>query len=115
MKKGDIYLVNFDPSIGKEFQKMRPGLIIQSQNIQSSLITIIPISSQIQNREKNDILISKNLKNRLFSNSIIKVRQISSFDKKRFIHFIGQANEEIVKKTNSYLLKHFDIHNSLLI
>jgi len=44
---GQIWLVNFDPSFGHEYKKVRPALIIQNNNyIESSdLLTVIPISS----------------------------------------------------------------------
>jgi len=29
VKRGDIYLVNFDPTIGAEIQKTRPAVIVQ--------------------------------------------------------------------------------------
>lgn len=109
MQKGDIYLVNFDPSIGTEFQKTRPALIIQSQNISSPLITVLPISSKVQNKESHDILMQKDNTNRLFIDSLIKVQQISSFDRQRFIHFIGKAKKDILKNTDKYLARHFDI------
>ncbi|MBT4936690.1 type II toxin-antitoxin system PemK/MazF family toxin [Candidatus Peregrinibacteria bacterium] len=109
MQKGYIYLVNFDPSTGKEFQKTRPALIIQSENIKSSLVTIIPLSSQVQNKEQYDVFIQKDKDNRLFSDSLLKVKQISSFDKQRCIHFIGYADKKIQKEIDKYLLKHFDI------
>lgn len=48
-KKGEIYLVNFDPTIGHEVKKKRPAVII-SNNIHnqfSPLVTVAPLSSNI--------------------------------------------------------------------
>jgi mRNA interferase MazF len=41
-----IWLINFDPSFGHEYKKVRPGLIIEdSEYIQTgNLITVLPIS-----------------------------------------------------------------------
>ena len=46
-KKGEIYLVNFDPTIGHEVKKKRPALIISNNihNQYSPLITVAPLSS----------------------------------------------------------------------
>lgn len=46
-KQGEIWLVNFDPSFGHEYRKVRPALIIQSTALIKSfnLIAIIPITS----------------------------------------------------------------------
>lgn len=108
-KKGEIYLINFEPSIWSEIQKTRPWIIIQSGDIDSELITVIPISSKIQSKDDDDILIKKNIKNRLFSDSIIKVKQISSFDKRRLIHFIWNIDNKILNSINTYLQRHFDL------
>ena len=39
-KRGQIWLVNFDPSSGHEYQKVRPALIVQNDEYieQSNLI-----------------------------------------------------------------------------
>jgi len=111
IKFGCIYLVNFDPSMGKEYQKVRPAIVIQSDIVMkySSLVTIMPISSQINKRETKDILIVKDNKNRHYRDSINKVTQISSFDKKRFSHSIGQANNHIISEIKKYLTFHFNL------
>ncbi len=109
MKKGEIWLVNFDPAIGSEYKKVRPALVIQSDKIKSPLLTVIPLSSQLKSREKNDILVLKDSKNRLFADSVLKVQQISSFDRKRFIHFVGTISKECLADLQSYLKKHFEL------
>ena len=41
-KRGEIYLVNFDPTVGSEIQKTRPALILQNNiSNQHSPITIV--------------------------------------------------------------------------
>ena len=99
-KCGQIWLVNFDPSFGHEYKKVRTALIIQNDEyIESSdLLTVIPISSQITKQTELDVLLRKDAKNRLMTDSIIKTKQISSFDKRRFIKLVGYVSEEIMEK-----------------
>lgn len=99
-KRGQIWLVNFDPSFGHEYKKVRPALIIQNNEYieSSNLLTVIPISSQITKLTELDILLRKDYQNRLMTNSLIKTKQISSFDKRRFIKLIGTIDEEIMNK-----------------
>lgn len=99
-RRGQIWLVNFDPSFGHEYKKVRPALIIQSNKyIESSdLLTVIPISSQIMKQTELDVLLIKDSLNRLLTNSLIKTKQISSFDKRRFIKLVGVINEETMEK-----------------
>lgn len=51
-RKGEIYLVNFDPTIGHEVKKKRPALIISNDihNQYSPLVTVAPLSSNIDKR-----------------------------------------------------------------
>jgi mRNA interferase MazF len=49
VNRGDIWIVNLDPGLGREMHKKRPALII-SRNIihqATTSVIIIPISSQI--------------------------------------------------------------------
>jgi mRNA interferase MazF len=99
-QRGQIWLVNFDPSFGHEYKKIRPGLIVQNNEYirLSQVLTIIPITSKIAKKTKLDILIKKDSENRLMKNSLIKIKQISSFDKRRFLKHIGNVNENILEQ-----------------
>lgn len=101
IKQGEIYLVNFDPSFGHEYRKMRPALVVESNNFipLGNLITVIPISSKTEKETPLDVLIIKDNTNRLLVDSLIKVRQISSFDKQRLVKRIGVCSTEVLIKT----------------
>jgi mRNA interferase MazF len=109
MNQGEIHLVNFDPSIGREYRKVRPALVLQSEKISktSPYITVMPISSKIDFQQEFDIFVQKDRKNRLMNDSIIRVHQISSFDKSRLIKKIGEVNSPVLRKVRGYLRKHF--------
>lgn len=98
-KCAQIWLVNFDPSFGHEYKKVRPALIIQKNKYiaSSSLLAVVPISSQIDKQTELDILIKSNSQNRLMKDSLLKMKQISSFDKGRFIKLIGTVDEATMK------------------
>lgn len=51
-KRGEVYLVNFDPSIGTEIRKTRPALIIQNDvgNSYSSIVIVAAITSQFDKK-----------------------------------------------------------------
>lgn len=114
-KTKDIFLVNFDPSVGHEYKKIRPAIIIQSEKTikntasNTSLITIMPITSQLGNCQKEDIKIEKSKSNGLWADSIIKVGCIHSFDQKRFLKKIGYITEDLMVEIVGYLRIHFDI------
>lgn len=46
-QRGDIVAINFDPSIGREIKKKRPGIVISSNeyNATTGMIAVCPITS----------------------------------------------------------------------
>ncbi|MBE8865803.1 type II toxin-antitoxin system PemK/MazF family toxin [Enterococcus faecium] len=50
-KKGDIVWIDFEPSVGKEIQKRRPGLVVSRYefNRKTMFSVICPITSTIKN------------------------------------------------------------------
>ena len=48
MKKGDVYLVDFEPAIGQEIQKTRPAVIVSNDisNMKLERVQVVPITSK---------------------------------------------------------------------
>lgn len=63
-----------------------------------NLVTSLPISSQIHKSTILDVLVHKDSSNRLMSDSLVKTRQISSFDRRRFIKRIGFCQSVIMQQ-----------------
>lgn len=110
-KYGEVHLVDFEPSTGHEYQKKRPAVVIQTteQLRRSSLVTIMPLTSQTGKKLTEDILAKKDHTNRLFADSVIKVHCITSFDKTRFLKRIGVIDTQILEQIKEYLRIHFDL------
>jgi mRNA interferase MazF len=51
VKRFDVYLINLDPTLGKEIQKIRPCLIISPDEMNQHLSTVIiaPMTSKCRN------------------------------------------------------------------
>ena len=67
------------------------------------LLTVIPISSQVSKKGNLDVLIRKSAKNRLMKDSVVKIKQVSSFDQRRFIKLIGVAEKSTMRKVATNL------------
>lgn len=106
---GEIYWVNFDPSVGHEYRKCRPAVVIQSdyQLALSRLVTIMPLTSQVVKQQRDDILVKRTSRNRLFADSLVKVHSITSFDRKRIIKHTGSMEAVVMEKIKEYLKRHF--------
>ena len=108
-KKGEIYLVNFDPTIGHEAKKKRPALIISNNihNQYSPLVTVAPLSSNITKVYPFEVYVSKELTG-LNENSKIMIIQLRSVDQKRLINKIGNIEDnKIINQINKVISEHF--------
>lgn len=105
IKRGDIWIVKLDPTIGHEVKKTRPAVIIQNDigNKYSPTTIIAPVTSQ--NMEKIypiEILLTKE-NSGLDLNSKVLLNQIRVIDKQRLVQKIGVVNEETMILVNEAL------------
>ena len=88
IKRGEIWRVNFDPTIGAEIKKTRPAVVISSNLIGTLPIKlIVPITGWYSSYE-NFIWLTKiqpNSKNNLTKISAIDALQVRGVDIQRFI------------------------------
>ena len=107
---GEIYIVDFEPSTGHEYRGTRPAVVVQQgDDPEWPLVTVMPISSKLERRKDRDVFISKNEKNRLTHDSIIKTGWICTFDKRRCLVKIGQAESPVIRQVRGYLRRHFGL------
>ena len=110
-KKGEIYLINFDPTIGHEVKKKRPALIISNNihNRYSPLVTAAPLSSNIDRVYPFEVCISKVMAG-LNNNSKIMIIQLRSIDKKRLLNKIGTIEDKkILNQVDRIIGEHFGL------
>ncbi|MBB3698995.1 type II toxin-antitoxin system PemK/MazF family toxin [Flammeovirga yaeyamensis] len=87
MKRGEIWLIDFDPSRGKEQKKVRPALIIGSDHLNGLPIRIIlPITGT---QRITHVAITASQDNGLIKDSFIDTVQIKSFSNERLIKKMG--------------------------
>ena len=50
MNRGEVWWVNFDPSVGGEIQKLRPAVIVSNDAANRNLnrVQVVPITSSVQ-------------------------------------------------------------------
>jgi len=59
MRRGEVWWVNFDPSIGGEIQKKRPAVIISNDASNNSLnrVQVVPLSSKTEKVYASEVLV----------------------------------------------------------
>jgi mRNA interferase MazF len=91
-RRGEIYRVSFDPTVGHEIQKTRPALIIQNDiSNQYSPVTIVAaISSQFGTPPRpREVLIRSGVNTGLSQKSAVILNQIRSIDRTRLQKRLG--------------------------
>jgi mRNA interferase MazF len=104
-KRGEVYLVNFDPTIGAEIQKTRPALIVQNDvaNRHSPITIVAAITSQF-----DDVLYPTEVpiqppEGGLTIPSVVLLNQIRSIDKRRLVRRLGMVTPTTMERVTRAL------------
>ncbi|WP_199273298.1 type II toxin-antitoxin system PemK/MazF family toxin [Microcystis aeruginosa] len=95
-KRGEIWLVNFDPTVGAEIKKVRPAVVISSDAVGKLPIKLIaPITDWKTYFSANfwPVKIEPNSINGLNKDSAIDTLQLRGVDLQRFIRKLGGVSE----------------------
>lgn len=103
-KRGEIWLVNFDPSIGSEINKTRPALIIQNDigNIYSPVTIVAAITSATPDEKiyPTEVFITAKTSG-LTNDSLVLLNQIRTVDKARLVKRLGTLPTKELAKVST--------------
>jgi mRNA interferase MazF len=107
MTRGDIYLVDFEPSKGAEIKKKRPALIISCNEANKYLRTVmvIPFSSKTDKVYPFEVFVSKS-DSGLDVDSKLKIPQMRAVDKARLTKYVGTLADDKIKETENAIRLH---------
>src|SRR5947207_6382181 len=93
-RRGEVWLVNFDPTIGAEIQKTRPALIVQNDvgNRASPITIVAAITSTLRAEYPFQVRISAGSSG-LHIESVVTLNHIRSVDR-RLIRRLGMLSCE---------------------
>jgi mRNA interferase MazF len=108
IRRGDVFLVNFDPTIGAEAKKTRPGLVVSNDinNTHFPIISIAPITSNVTRVYSFEVEVAARVGG-LRSRSKIMVNQTRAVDKARLLDKLGHLPEDVMNEVDRALLLHF--------
>lgn len=112
IRRGEIYWVNLDPTVGSEIKKTRPCLVISNNqaNQFSSVITVVPITSSVGKIYPFEVALSEG-DGGIKKSGVLKINQIKTIDKTRISGKpLGSALDQGIMKKVAYALK---IHLSI--
>lgn len=90
-KRGDVYLVSFDPTVGAEIRKTRPALVLQNDvaNRWSPITIVAAITSKFKEPLYPTEVRLRPPEGGLSAEGVVLLNQIRSIDRRRLIRRLG--------------------------
>jgi mRNA interferase MazF len=103
--RGEIYLVNFDPTVGAEIQKTRPALIVQNDiaNRHSPITIVAAVTSQFDDPLYPTEVLIRSPEGGLTVDSVVLLNQVRSVDKRRLVRRLGALTPTTMERVTRAL------------
>jgi mRNA interferase MazF len=90
-RRGEVYLVAFDPTVGSEIRKTRPAVVIQNDvgNRTAPITIVAALSSQIEEPLYPFEVLVQPREGGLAKRSVVLLNQIRTVDRERLIRRLG--------------------------
>jgi mRNA interferase MazF len=106
MKRGEVWWVNFEPSVGGEIKKKRPAVIISNDasNKHLNRVQVVPLTSKTERVYPNEALVS-------FGGESSKAMtdQLATVSKARLFQRAGTISREDMQKIEEAIKLQLDI------
>ena len=106
MKRGEVWWVNFEPSVGGEIQKKRPAVIVSNDasNKHLNRVQVVPITSNADKLYPSEAYITLNGDARKAI-----ADQLTTVSKSRFKNQMGKLSAEDMKKIAQAIKTQLDL------
>lgn len=99
ISRGEVWLVNFDPTVGDEIQKIRPAVVVSIAAVfRHRLRIVVPITGW-QDKFSNDfwmVRLTPAVDNGLDKDSAANTYQTKSISEERFVRKIGILPDSVL-------------------
>jgi mRNA interferase MazF len=104
-KRGEVYLVNFDPTLGAEIRKTRPALVLQNDisNRHSPITIVAAITSQVRNPLRPTNVLVCSPEGGLIADSVVLLNQIRPIDRRRLARRLGALRPQTMARVDRAL------------
>ena len=101
--RGEVYLVNFDPTLGAKIKKTRPALVVQNDvaNRHSPVTIVAAITSKYDDELYPTEVLIRAGEGGLKQDSVVLLNQIRSIDRQRLVKKLGKVKDATLKQVDS--------------
>jgi mRNA interferase MazF len=106
LRRGEVYVCSFDPTVGHEIKKTRPALVIQNDvgNRYSPLTIVAAITSTVSPVSYPvEVIIDPSAANGLGVRSSIRLDQIRTVDRQGLVRRLGAVDAPTIAKVDEAL------------
>ena len=96
-KRGDVWLVNFDPTVGAEIRKVRPAVVVSVAGVgQLPLRIVVPLTDWKPHYAQASwfVAVPATAVNGLNKDSGADAFQVKSVSERRFVKRLGEATSQ---------------------
>jgi mRNA interferase MazF len=101
MRRGEVWLVNLDPTVGAEMQKTRPVVIISSDLMgKLPLRVVVPLTDWKEHYARAPwmLKVEPDLQNGIDKTSSIDCYQVRSISEQRFFRRLGRLPDGVIEE-----------------
>lgn len=101
-RRGEVYYVSFDPTLGAEIRKTRPALVLQNDvaNRHSPITIVAAITSQFDETLYPTEVLVRAPEGGLAADSVVLLNQIRSIDKQRLARRLGSLRPATMRQVD---------------
>jgi mRNA interferase MazF len=106
-RRGEVYLVAFDPTLGAEIRKTRPALILQNDiaNRASPITIVAALTTKFDEELYPTEVLVRAPEGGLDADSVVLLNQIRSVDRRRLAQRLGRLTPQTMRLVDRALLR----------
>jgi mRNA interferase MazF len=104
VRRGDVVVVNLNPTIAVEIKKTRPAIVVSndSTNHFSQLVVVVPLTKNTARLSPSHVVIPKGTARLTFPSKVV-TEQIKAVDKQRILRKLGSLTAAVMEQVDRAL------------